>query len=61
MKAYGKLKNISNNTQDSQNNDRKMWTRFTYFGDEIRTLTKMFKNSPVRIGYCTNNTIKTIA
>jgi hypothetical protein len=58
MKAYGKHKNISNNIQDSQNNDRKIWTRFTYFGDEIRTLTKIFKNSRVRIGYCANNTIK---
>jgi hypothetical protein len=37
MKAHGKHKNRSNNTQDSQNNDRKIWTRFTYFGDEIRT------------------------
>jgi hypothetical protein len=37
MKAHGKYKNRSNNTQDSQNNDRKIWTRFTYFGDEIRT------------------------
>jgi hypothetical protein len=58
MKAYGKHKNISNNTQDSQNNDRKLWTRFTYFGDEIRTLIKIFKNSRVRIGYCANNTNK---
>jgi hypothetical protein len=60
-KAYGKHKNRSNNTQDSQNNDREVWTRFTYVGDEIGTLTKIFKNSPVRTGYCINNTIKTVA
>jgi hypothetical protein len=61
MKAYGKHKNRSNNTQDSRNYDRKIGTRFTYFRDEIRTLTTIFKNSPVRIGYCPNNIIKTIA
>jgi hypothetical protein len=47
MKAYGKHKNRSNNTQYSQNIDRKIWTRFRYFGNEIRTLTKILDISQV--------------
>jgi hypothetical protein len=34
------------------------WTKFTYFGKQIRTLTKIFKNTNIKIAYTTNNTIK---
>jgi hypothetical protein len=34
------------------------WTKFTYFGPRIRTLTKLFKHTNVRIAYGVNNTIK---
>jgi hypothetical protein len=37
---------------------RKMWAKFTYFNNDIRILTKIFKNSPIIIAYNTNNTIK---
>jgi hypothetical protein len=40
--------------------NRKMWAKFTYFGEEIGTLTKIFKNFVVNITYNTNNTIKSI-
>jgi hypothetical protein len=58
IKVYNKHKNKCNRVQDTQNNDKKMWANFTYFGDEIRTPTKHFKKSPIRICYYTNNTIK---
>jgi hypothetical protein len=29
----------------------------TYFGEEIRTVTKIFKKSPTSIAYMTNNTV----
>jgi hypothetical protein len=38
--------------------NKKMWEKFTYFGEEIGTLTNIFKNFAVNITYNTNNTIK---
>jgi hypothetical protein len=34
------------------------WTKFTYFGPHIRTLTKLFAHTNVRIAYSVNNIIK---
>jgi hypothetical protein len=34
------------------------WTTFTYFGHEIRSVTKLFKNTEVGISYKTRNNIK---
>jgi hypothetical protein len=34
-------------------------TKFTYFGQQIRTLTKIFKNTNIAISFTTNNTVKT--
>jgi nicotinamide riboside kinase len=36
----------------------KIWTKFTYFGSDIRTLTKIFKNSRLKVAFNVNNTIK---
>jgi hypothetical protein len=41
-----------------QNNNKKIWAKFTYFDNDIRIVTKIFKNSPIKIAYSTNNTIK---
>jgi hypothetical protein len=46
IKVYNKHKNKCNRVQDTQNNDKKMWAKFTYFGDEIRTPTKNFQKIP---------------
>jgi hypothetical protein len=45
---------IKNNTQ------KRKWTTFTFFGPEIRTVTKLrvFKNTEVGISYRTKNNIK---
>jgi len=58
MKAYNKHNSKYSMSQDTQNNDKKTCAKFTYFGYEIRTLNKIFKQFPIKIGYCTNNTIK---
>jgi hypothetical protein len=57
-KAYNKHNSKCSISQDTQNNDKKTWAKFTYFGNQIRTLNKIFKQFPIKIGYCTNNTIK---
>jgi hypothetical protein len=33
------------------------WARFTYVGKETKYITKLFKNTTVRITYTTHNTI----
>jgi hypothetical protein len=40
-------------------NKNKIWTKFTFFGNEIITLTKIFENSRVKVAYNVNNAIKT--
>ena len=39
-------------------NNKNVWANFTYFGKETKFITKLFKQTPVRISYTTNNTIK---
>jgi hypothetical protein len=34
------------------------WATFTYSGNEVRTITKLFRNANVTIAYKINNTIK---
>jgi hypothetical protein len=59
MKAYNKHKSKSNITKyKKKNSGKKTFLKFTYFGEEIRTLTKIFKKSPMTIAYSTNNTIR---
>jgi hypothetical protein len=43
MKAYNKHKRKCNISQNTLNSGKKTWAKFTYFGEEIRTLTKIKK------------------
>jgi hypothetical protein len=45
-------------TEEKHRKNKKIWAKFTYFDNDIRILTKIFQNSPIRIAYNTNNTIK---
>jgi predicted GIY-YIG superfamily endonuclease len=38
--------------------ETKIWTEFTYFGRDIRTLTKILKNIRLKLAFNVNNTIK---
>jgi uncharacterized Rmd1/YagE family protein len=58
MKAYNEHKSKRNISQNTLNSGKGTWTKFTYFGEETRTLIKMFKKSPIKIAYSTNNTIR---
>jgi hypothetical protein len=45
--------------QSEKNNiQKRKWTTFKYFGPEIRTITKLVKNTEVGISYITKNNIK---
>jgi hypothetical protein len=34
------------------------WATFTYYGSDMRTVTKVFKNTDIKIAFKTTNTIK---
>jgi hypothetical protein len=44
-------------TQPDKSAPDKKWTRFTYFRKEARFITKLFKNTSVKVTYTTRNTI----
>jgi hypothetical protein len=45
----------NHNTKETQ---KQKWTIFTYFGTDTRTITKLFKNTNIKISFRTTNTIK---
>ena len=50
-----------NKKQHNNNIPRKdKWTTFTYFGPNIRSISKLFRNINIKIAFKTNNTIKKI-
>jgi hypothetical protein len=61
-KVYKKRKreNLTtfNNIEYPHLDRNKTWVKFTYFDDDIRILTNIFRNSSVRVSFSVNNTIK---
>jgi hypothetical protein len=45
-------------TPNREETQKPRWATFTYYGSEIRTITKLFKNTNVKIAYKTINTIE---
>jgi hypothetical protein len=43
---------------EKNNIQKRKWTTFTYFRPEVKTITKLFKNTEVGISYITKNNIK---
>jgi regulator of PEP synthase PpsR (kinase-PPPase family) len=52
------LKKSIRETRQQQNEQKQKWAKFTYVGKETRLITKLFKNTNVKIAFTTNNTIK---
>jgi hypothetical protein len=44
-------------TKPKQVTNKTRWTKFTYTGKETRAVTKVFKNTNLKIAYSTNNTM----
>jgi uncharacterized protein (UPF0335 family) len=52
------VQHINKPKQKRDNQDNKeLWAKFTYIGKGIRTITKLFKDTPIRVAYKVNNTI----
>ena len=41
----------------NNNNNKEFWAKFTFFGKETRTITKLFKDTQLRVAFKVNNTI----
>jgi uncharacterized protein (UPF0335 family) len=50
--------NIHRKRRGEEKNNKELWAKFTYFGKETRAVTKLFKDTPIRVAYKVNNTIK---
>jgi hypothetical protein len=52
------LKSVSNSKKHKNKTERTHWSKFTYFGKETRAVTKVFKNTRIKITYSTKNTLE---
>jgi len=43
--------------RQNHNVQKQKWAKFTYIGKETRFITKLFKDTNIRIAFTTNNTI----
>jgi translation elongation factor EF-Ts len=51
------LKSISNSKKHECGTEKTHWSEFTYVGKETRAITKVLKNTRVKVTYSTNNTL----
>jgi hypothetical protein len=51
------LKSISSSKIQERGTERTHWSEVTYIGKETRDITKVFKNTRVRVTYSTINTL----
>ena len=47
----------NNKTEQKQDNQQKRWAKFTYVGSETRHITKLFRNTNIKVTYSTNNNL----
>jgi len=51
------LRNLCVKEKQQRNKDKIEWAKFTCVGKETRAITKIFKNTDVKVGVSTDNTI----
>jgi hypothetical protein len=49
-----------NDTYTDPQNQKIKWITFTYYGKETRKVTKLFRDTKLKVAYCTRNTISNI-
>ena len=52
------LKTLNNKNQKKRNDERTQWAKFTYTRKGTRIITKLFKNTNIKVSFTTNNTIE---
>ena len=53
---WEKIKKQKRNKQDDQK-EKKRWAKFTYVGKETKLITKLFKDTNIKVAFTTDNTI----
>jgi translation elongation factor EF-Ts len=51
------LKSISSSKRHEHGMEKTHWSKFTYISKETRAITKVLKNTRVKVTYSTNNTL----
>jgi len=51
-------KSTTTENKVKQNTSKTKWAKFTYVGKETKFITKLFKNTPLRIAFTTRNTVE---
>ena len=51
------LKSISSSKKQEHGTEKTHWSKFTYIRKETRAITKVFRNTRVKVTYSTNNTL----
>jgi len=51
-------KTSGRNTRRDKDNQKNRWAKFTYCGKETRMITKLFKNTNVKVTYRTKNNLE---
>jgi hypothetical protein len=52
------LNKISREKKQKQDTQKRKWAKFTYIRKETRFITKLFKNTDVKVTFTTDNTIE---
>ena len=52
------LKSVPNSKKHKNKTEKTYWSKFTYFGKETRAVTKVFKNTRIKVIYSTKNTLE---
>jgi transposase-like protein len=52
------LNKISREKKQKPDTQKRKWAKFTYIGKETRFITKLFKNTDVKVTFTTDNTIE---
>jgi len=51
------VRNLSVKKKQKQNKEKVQWAKFTYVGKETRAITKIFKNTNVKVAFSADNTV----
>jgi hypothetical protein len=52
------INKLSKNKKQERDTQKREWAKFTYIGKETSFITKLFKNTDVKVTFTTNNTIE---
>ena len=52
------LKSIASSKKHKNRTEKTHWSKFTYFGKDTRAITKIFKNTRIKVTHSTSRTLE---